>query len=151
MNILFISLLDPSESGSGNQKVTLLSAKYLSSVGIHCFIAYFKDSEYSSSQLVFDAKFKIDYNDLDGFRSFLIDNEISIIHNQASRAVNMKFLGQAVAGLKVKIISVLHNLQEQRILDIISNLFCFKFLIGGFLLSGLFIFYCYSSTLLLVF
>ena len=46
MNILFISLLDPSESGSGNQKVTLLSAKYLSSVGIHCFIAYFKDSEY---------------------------------------------------------------------------------------------------------
>ena len=57
MNILFISLLDPSESGSGNQKVTLLSAKYLSSVGIHCFIAYFKDSEYSSSQLVFDAKF----------------------------------------------------------------------------------------------
>ena len=110
MNILFISLLDPSESGSGNQKVTLLSAKYLSSVGIHCFIAYFKDSEYSSSQLVFDAKFKIDYNDLDGFRSFLIDNEISIIHNQASRAVNMKFLGQAVAGLKVKIISVLHNL-----------------------------------------
>ena len=98
MNILFISLLDPSESGSGNQKVTLLSAKYLSSVGIHCFIAYFKDSEYSSSQLVFDAKFKIDYNDLDGFRSFLIDNEISIIHNQASRAVNMKFLGQAVAG-----------------------------------------------------
>ena len=78
MNILFISLLDPSESGSGNQKVTLLSAKYLSSVGIHCFIAYFKDSEYSSSQLVFDAKFKIDYNDLDGFRSFLIDNEISI-------------------------------------------------------------------------
>ena len=69
MNILFISLLDPSESGSGNQKVTLLSAKYLSSVGIHCFIAYFKDSEYSSSQLVFDAKFKIDYNDLDGFRS----------------------------------------------------------------------------------
>ena len=32
MNILFISLLDPSESGSGNQKVTLLSAKYLSSV-----------------------------------------------------------------------------------------------------------------------
>ena len=39
MNILFISLLDPSESGSGNQKVTLLSAKYLSSVGIHCFIA----------------------------------------------------------------------------------------------------------------
>ena len=45
MNILFISLLDPSESGSGNQKVTLLSAKYLSSVGIHCFIAYFKDSE----------------------------------------------------------------------------------------------------------
>ena len=62
MNILFISLLDPSESGSGNQKVTLLSAKYLSSVGIHCFIAYFKDSEYSSSQLVFDAKFKIDYN-----------------------------------------------------------------------------------------
>ena len=84
MNILFISLLDPSESGSGNQKVTLLSAKYLSSVGIHCFIAYFKDSEYSSSQLVFDAKFKIDYNDLDGFRSFLIDNEISIIHNQCS-------------------------------------------------------------------
>ena len=126
MNILFISLLDPSESGSGNQKVTLLSAKYLSSVGIHCFIAYFKDSEYSSSQLVFDAKFKIDYNDLDGFRSFLIDNEISII--------------------QFCII-----FQEQRILDIISNLFCFKFLIGGFLLSGLFIFYCYSSTLLLVF
>ena len=92
MNILFISLLDPSESGSGNQKVTLLSAKYLSSVGIHCFIAYFKDSEYSSSQLVFDAKFKIDYNDLDGFRSFLIDNEISIIHNQASRAVNKQSL-----------------------------------------------------------
>ena len=29
MNILFISLLDPSESGSGNQKVTLLSAKYV--------------------------------------------------------------------------------------------------------------------------
>ena len=147
MNILFISLLDPSESGSGNQKVTLLSAKYLSSVGIHCFIAYFKDSEYSSSQLVFDAKFKIDYNDLDGFRSFLIDNEISIIHNQASRAVNMKFIGQSFSGLNQFCIIF----QEQRILDIISNLFCFKFLIGGFLLSGLFIFYCYSSTLLLVF
>ena len=100
MNILFISLLDPSESGSGNQKVTLLSAKYLSSVGIHCFIAYFKDSEYSSSQLVFDAKFKIDYNDLDGFRSFLIDNEISIIHNQASRAVNMKFPWSSCCGIK---------------------------------------------------
>lgn len=138
MNILFISLLDPSESGSGNQKVTLLSAKYLSSVGIHCFIAYFKDSEYSSSQLVFDAKFKIDYNDLDGFRSFLIDNEISIIHNQASRAVNMKFLGQAVAGLKVKIISVLHNLpgtenirynKQSLLFQVLNRRISFKWLI----------------------
>lgn len=138
MNILFISLLDPSESGSGNQKVTLLSAKYLSSVGIHCFIAYFKDSEYSSSQLVFDAKFKIDYNDLDGFRSFLIDNEISIIHNQASRAVNMKFLGQAVAGLKVKIISVLHNLpgtenirynKQSLLFQVLNRWISFKWLI----------------------
>ena len=30
MSILFISLLDPSESGSGNQKVTLLSALFYS-------------------------------------------------------------------------------------------------------------------------
>ena len=39
MNILFISLLDPSESGSGNQKVTLLSAKCVACVGIYGFIA----------------------------------------------------------------------------------------------------------------
>ena len=79
MNILFISLLDPSESGSGNQKVTLLSAKYLSSVGIHCFIAYFKDSEYSSSQLVFDAKFKIDYNDLEEIEKYKTIYDIKIV------------------------------------------------------------------------
>ena len=81
MNILFISLLDPSESGSGNQKVTLLSAKYLSSIGIHCFIAYFKDSEYSSSQLVFDAKFKIDYNDLEDYEG----KELTILAKLESR------------------------------------------------------------------
>ena len=63
----------------------------------------------------------------------------------------MKFLGQAVAGLKVKIISVLHNLPGTENIRYNKQSLCFKFLIGGFLLSGLFIFYCYSSTLLLVF
>lgn len=62
----------------------------------------------------------------------------SIIHNQASRAVNMKFLGQAVAGLKVKIISVLHNLpgtenirynKQSLLFQVLNRRISFKWLI----------------------
>ena len=64
----------------------------------------------------------------------------------------MKFLGQAVAGLKVKIISVLHNLPGTENIRYNKQSLLFQVLNRRIsFLSGLFIFYCYSSTLLLVF
>ena len=107
MNILFISLLDPSESGSGNQKVTLLSAKYLSSVGIHCFIAYFKDSEYSSSQLVFDAKFKIDYNDLEEIEKYNIKDIVPVVIIKKDNQEIIRIEGEKT---KKEILDVLRSL-----------------------------------------
>lgn len=116
MNILFLSLYEPSETGSGNQKVTVLSSRYLSNVDVRCYIAYIYDSKSTSSSTYFVKKIKIDYNSIECFRSFLIENKIDIIHNQAARTVNMKFLKKAVWGLNVRIVSVFHNFPGSEII-----------------------------------
>lgn len=109
MNILFISLYNPQETDSGNQRVTLVMAKELTRQGINCYLAYLKNTVEKTDAIFVDS-YQMNYKKILEFRMFLQNNSIDVIHNQAYRIVDMSYLKNAKHSLPIKIVTVFHTM-----------------------------------------